>query len=177
MQNDSILEEVLKLHTHTGYQTDYFATMGLPKTVVLEDVFRPEVSFLGTYIAKFLYNNPRYYRKKVVLDVGCGCGILSLIMAVHGAAEVTAVDIGPKSVQNTRLNVRNYKLSNVEVRLSNLFSKVNDSRFGLIVFNAPFFYSRKVPKSETLAAIASDGSTLHKFFEGFPKHLATKRYS
>ena len=42
-----------------------------------------------------------------VLDYGCGSGILAIAAAMHGATDVTAVDIDPAAVEATVANARN----------------------------------------------------------------------
>ena len=45
----------------------------------------------ATY-AKFILSNPEVFRDAIVMDVGCGTGILSLFAAKAGAKRVFAID-------------------------------------------------------------------------------------
>ncbi|KAK7416513.1 Ribosomal protein arginine N-methyltransferase rmt3 [Neonectria magnoliae] len=60
----------------------------------------------------FIYGNKHIFKDKVVLDIGCGTGILSMFCAKAGAKQVIAVD---KSdiITKARENVFNNGLSNV----------------------------------------------------------------
>jgi len=74
-----------------------------------------------------------------VLDVGSGCGILSVIASRAGAAQVTALDINPHAVENTKLNFEAHNVVG-DVLLGGAFGALRDedSPFDLIVFHAPF---------------------------------------
>ncbi|KAI8894929.1 S-adenosyl-L-methionine-dependent methyltransferase [Globomyces pollinis-pini] len=53
---------------------------------MLKDTIRTEA------YRDFMYHNKHYFKNKVVLDVGCGTGILSMFAAKSGARQVFAVD-------------------------------------------------------------------------------------
>jgi type I protein arginine methyltransferase len=60
----------------------------------------------ATY-ANFILNSPNLFRDAIVLDVGCGTGILSLFAARAGAKRVIAVDasdVVEKAAQNVKAN-------------------------------------------------------------------------
>jgi len=60
----------------------------------------------------FIYGNKRLFKDKVVLDVGCGTGILSMFCARAGAAKVIAVD-NSDIIDKTRAIIKTNDLSNV----------------------------------------------------------------
>ncbi len=60
----------------------------------------------------FIYNNKDLFRGKVVLDIGCGTGILSMFCARAGAARVLAVD-NSAILDKARENVFRNKLDDI----------------------------------------------------------------
>ena len=59
---------------------------------------------------------PGFFQGKVVLDVGCGTGILSMLAAKAGAAKVIGVDASPKIIDTARVTVEANRLAD-RVRL------------------------------------------------------------
>ena len=70
------------------------------------------------------------------LEIGAGCGAISLFVAARYQSEVVSTDITAEAVD---VIGRNSKLNNVPVRViqSDLFDKVVVRDFDLIVFNVP----------------------------------------
>src|SRR5208282_6176033 len=76
--------------------------------------------------------NPELIAK--TLEIGCGCGIISLYMAANWTSSTVATDISPIAVEATIANAR---LNNVSLTAfqSDLFEKIDERDFDLIVFN------------------------------------------
>ena len=120
---------------------------------VPETVYYPREDSL--LLAKALENESL---KKKVLEIGCGSGFLSIVMAKKGA-EVTAVDGSKDAVEATRLNAKKNDVS-LTCFGSDLFSSVT-SKFDLIVFNPPYL------PDESNDATYSGGKTGRKVIEKF----------
>lgn len=71
---------------------------------------------------------------KIVLDMGCGSGILSIFAAMKGAKEITAIDIDEWSYSNTIENAALNHVDNILVRLGDA-SLLTDQRFNVILAN------------------------------------------
>ena len=79
-----------------------------PKLTVDDGVFVPTH---GSYLCwKYLFGE-RIGDGQRCLDVGCGCGILSVQLALNGAASVHAIDIDRDAVANTLANAFRHNVS------------------------------------------------------------------
>jgi protein arginine N-methyltransferase 1 len=71
--------------TSRDYYFDSYAHFGIH-----EEMLKDEVRTL-TY-RNAMYHNKHLFKGKVVLDIGCGTGILSMFAAKAGASKVIAID-------------------------------------------------------------------------------------
>jgi tRNA1Val (adenine37-N6)-methyltransferase len=86
-----------------------------------------------------------------ILDIGSGCGIISLMLAQRTNAEITGIDIDAKSVDEANINAENSPWKNrVHFILDDVkhFAQNTTQQFDVIVSNPPFFEnSLKSPKT------------------------------
>jgi tRNA1Val (adenine37-N6)-methyltransferase len=111
--------------------------------------------------------------EKNILEIGTGCGVVSLMLAQRSNAGITAIDIHSDSVEQALGNFRDSSWSD---RLSALhisfqeFSNSSDVAFDLIVANPPFFKnSLKSPASLRNISRHDDQLTITDLFQGVSK--------
>lgn len=84
-----------------------------------------------------------------VLDIGCGCGVLALMMAQKGAARVDAVDLDEASAREA---ASNFEASQWRDRLFAFCGDIRrfgyGRRYDLILTNPPFYAG--LPENETV---------------------------
>ena len=80
-------------------------------------------------------------RGKSFLEIGAGCGIVSVFAALAGARIVVSVDISPISASNTKFNFNAHRLSNAHIIQGDLLEAISH-KFDFIFFNAPFYRER-----------------------------------
>ncbi len=71
---------------------------------------------------------------KIVLDIGCGSGILSVVSSKLGAKEVFATDIDPLAIKATLENANLNKISNINAVKGSLLDNV-DKKYDVVVAN------------------------------------------
>ncbi|NOX85256.1 MAG: methyltransferase [Chlorobi bacterium] len=86
-----------------------------------------------------------------VLDVGTGCGIISLLIASRCQAIIDAIELDPESAAEAAENFRNtpfsYRMRAIEKDFS-AFAKSYSGKYDLIISNPPFFISDLPPEDE-----------------------------
>lgn len=152
------------LKTDSGTRIDGF------RLRVFKGVFHPKFFFSSSYFYEFLSN--KTLAGKAFLEIGCGSGILSLL-ALRKGAQVTAVDVDPKAVENTSLNFQrnfNGRWAGFRVLQSDVFSALGDDVFDMIIINPPYYF-RKVDVDAQLAWYCGEnGEYFEKLFSALGKH-------
>lgn len=105
------------------------------EVVVLPGVFDPGLSPTTTFFLKFLQT--RSLQGAEVLELGAGCGLLSLYAAQRGA-QATASDISLKAVVNLQTNAQLQQLP-LQVVRSDLLEEVPPQRYDYILINPPCY--------------------------------------
>lgn len=141
------------------------------KLTILPDVYPPN-RFRSTKAFGKLVNKLDL-KDKVVFDIGCGPGNLGILGAINGAKEVTGVDINPQAVKNAKLNVKNLKLTNVEIKEGSVFGPIKDKKADVIFFNPPFHNTTvDTGDSKLMHCVSTDKFTvLDTFFSELTTHL------
>ena len=80
------------------------------------------------------------------LDLGTGCGIVALHLALRGP--VIATDLSERALRFARANARLNGVEGIELRQGDLFAPVADSRFALIASNPPFVVTPRADEGE-----------------------------
>lgn len=71
-----------------------------------------------------------------VCDLGCGLGVMGLVLAAHQAIDLTSIDVNPKAIMLTQMNLAAYDLK-ARVVLSDGFQDIAGQTFDWIVTNPP----------------------------------------
>ncbi|MBD5140182.1 MAG: class I SAM-dependent methyltransferase [Ruminococcus sp.] len=82
-----------------------------------------------------------------VLDMGCGYGVVGILAAkLIGQENVAMCDISEAAVKQAKINAELNGVPNIEIKISDGFSEIQDNGFTLILSNPPYHADFSVPK-------------------------------
>lgn len=115
---------------------------------------------------------------ETILDVGCGSGLIALMLAQRSGADITAIDIDENSILQTRENVEkslwNDQITVVHSSFQD-FAENSNRTFDLIVSNPPFFVnSLKNPSQNRTLARHTDTLSFSDLVTNAGKLLSKK---
>ncbi|WP_177731528.1 methyltransferase [Flavobacterium inviolabile] len=102
---------------------------------VVPTVFPPFITISTKLLLQFI--EPQPLANKTFLELGCGCGIISILAATKGAV-VTATDINTAALEALRQNSCRNAVS-INILHSDLFQNLKDHAFDYIVINPPYY--------------------------------------
>lgn len=114
-----------------------------------------------------------------LLELGTGCGILSILAAKSGAS-VVSTDINPAAIKCAKENAANNGvLDLIDFRLGDLFEPVEGDLFDFVIFNPPYLPIERGEALNTPLDCAweagEDGRLIiDRFLSGLEKHLVPK---
>ena len=110
--------------------------MGVLRLVCDRYVFNPALSESSLPFAEAILGLD--LRGQLVVDAGCGSGLLGISAKIAGAGRVVAFDCNQKAVENTRRNIRVSGAAGFETLLADRMP-VCRRGVDMIVCNPPFF--------------------------------------
>ena len=78
-----------------------------------------------------------------ILDVGCGYGVIGIILSSFFDIHVDMIDINKRAIHLSNMNIKGNKINNVNAFESDLYESV-DSKYDVIVTNPPIRAGKKI---------------------------------
>ncbi len=78
-----------------------------------------------------------------VLDVGCGYGVLGIILSSFFHIQIDMVDVNKRAIHLTEMNIKENNVEKANVFISNIYENI-DKKYDYIVTNPPIRAGKKV---------------------------------
>jgi len=117
-------------------------------------LYQPTKGYAYNSDSIFLYDFISIFKPKgKLLDVGCGVGIVSLLLSRDFNIETTIIDKQDLMLKHAK---HNYKINNLEVKahLGDFVDSLDDEKFDVVVSNPPFYDSSVTQSSNEHLNIA-----------------------
>lgn len=130
-----------------------------------------DACLFGAWVNNHIQHTPVTH----ALDIGCGTGLLSLMLAQHTHMLIDAVEIDKDAYEQAQVNINDSPWRNrLQVHHADIRSVILDKKFGLIISNPPFFENNlKSPDAKRNLALHSDQLALHELIHIVGSFLET----
>ena len=138
-----------------------------------------EQDFIGlnTVFAPIVYEDTFFFIEHLpilpqghLLEIGCGTGLIAVNAAKKGFDKVVAIDINPDAVMAAKLNAVLHQVeTKMDIFLSNVFDAIENVKFDVIFWNAPFIHETE----KELSFI--EKSVMGNYIDGIAKYIATAK--
>ena len=108
---------------------------------------------------------------KTFLELGCGCGIISILAAKKGAI-VTATDINDIALAALKKNAENNQVA-IEILHSDLFETLQGKTFDFVVINPPYYPKRPNSIAENAWFCGENFEYFEKLFKQLPAFMTS----
>ena len=104
------------------------------------------------------------------LEIGAGCGAISLFMAARWKCQVTASDISPEAIEAVK---RNAERNHIEINAltSDLFENIKEKDFDLVVFNTPLIDKKPENSIEKYSLCDPQGRIMGAFVRDAGRYI------
>ena len=130
-------------------------------------VFHPSLFFSTKFLLSWL--KQQSLQNLTVLELGAGSGLLA-IYAAKQKAVVTASDISTTAYDNIQMNCTKNDVS-IQVILSNLFNKISNPCFDIILINPPYYPKNPISENEFAWFCGEDYDYFQALFFQLPNYL------
>ena len=130
------------------------------RIIIQPEVFHPGFFFSTAFLLKYI--SGLRINDFNILEIGSGSGLISVYCAKQGAS-VTACDINPAAVENTRSNA-SANQAKINVILSDLLTAVPEENFNLIFVNPPYYKKDPVTPEDHAWYCGENLEYFHKLF-------------
>lgn len=163
--DQQLITRIIKEYKHSDYLAEFaHKNFNIDKFVVDNYVFRPD-NEININLIDYLLENKGIFENKTIIDMGCGSGILGIVMLMNGARDVFFVDLSPAAIENTRKNIKKFNLKNKAVIIkSDLFDKIK-IKADVVIFNHPFFLDYIIEDLLLEKPKFRKATLIHNFFQ------------
>ncbi|XP_029461585.1 methyltransferase-like protein 5 isoform X5 [Rhinatrema bivittatum] len=106
-----------------------------PKLILEQYPTRPHIAACMLYTIHTTYDD---IEDKVVADLGCGCGVLSIGAAMLGAGLCVGFDIDEDALEIFKTNVEEFELTNIDMIQWDVCSLPSRKMVDTVIMNPPF---------------------------------------